>query len=474
MDLFFRLLKKKSYNYHSQHYKPPSSPNPNKPPPPLNSNKPSPPSNPNKPPPNSNPNKPSPPSNPNKPSPPLNSNKPHHPNPYKPLPSNPNKPLPSNPNKPPPTSNPNKPPPHPSNSTKPTKPIKPKKKIKKYFKKNFIKYFKKKPNKKANIKPKKKPIKKPIKKINNITDFNTYPDINPIDNESNIALLIGMCYYNKKNNTQQLYGCINDVESIEKLLIQRGFLKEHIMIMTDGKEVDPLSKLFTTKENILRNFDYLLKGIVINETGEIIYKTNNQNRFFFYSAHGTRVGIKSPLKLDTQYDQMDFIIPSDFKSNNISTLISDIDFKNIINNNVSYNFKLTMLFDSCLNQSMCNLAYGYYSTLNDDKKDKVYTYQITTNDITRYTNVNTITNSQVFQMSSSEDKQYSIDIKNGNKANGVYTMGLMNFFKNPLKVCSWKELLLSHRKWSKNKRHNQIAQLSSGHEANINTDCINF
>jgi hypothetical protein len=53
-------------------------------------------------------------------------------------------------------------------------------------------------------------------------------------------------------------------------------------------------------------------------------------------------------------------------------------------------------------------------------------------------------------------------------------MGLMNFFKNPLKVCSWKELLLSHRKWSKNKRHNQIAQLSSGHEANINTDCINF
>jgi hypothetical protein len=283
-----------------------------------------------------------------------------------------------------------------------------------------------------------------------------------------------MCYYNKKNNTQQLYGCINDVESIEKLLIQRGFLKEHIMIMTDGKEVDPLSKLFTTKENILRNFDYLLKGIVINKTGEIIYNTNNKKRFFFYSAHGTRLGIKSPLKLDTQYDQMDFIIPSDFKSNNISTLISDIDFKNIINNNDSYNFKLSMLFDSCLNQSMCNLAYGYYSTLNDDKKDKVYSYQTTTNHITRYTNVNAITNSQVFQMSSSEDKQYSIDINNGNKANGVFTMGLMNFFKNPLKVCTWKELLLSHRSWSKNKRYNQIAQLSSGHEANINTDCINF
>ena len=301
-----------------------------------------------------------------------------------------------------------------------------------------------------------------------------YPDVNESLNKDNIALLVGICYFSDDYTSQQLYGCINDIENIRNLLISRGFLTENIMFMADDITIDRTSKLFPTKANILLCYDNLLKGNVINSLGQVIYHTNNVNRFFYYSAHGTKIDIKSPKILDTQYDQMDFIIPYDFIPNDINSVISDIEIKNIINNNAPINFKISMFFDSCLNQTICNLTYGYYSTLNE-KNDKKYPHQITYNNITKYTNENIINNSQVFQMSSSEDKQYSIDVNNGVNSDGAYTMAFLSCFEGNFdQVYNWKDFLMAQRLWLKKNGYSQIPQLSSAKLTNINTETINF
>jgi hypothetical protein len=285
-----------------------------------------------------------------------------------------------------------------------------------------------------------------------------------------IALLIGINYYNDNYTSQQLYGCINDIEKVKQILITRGFLEKNIMCMTDDKNIDRTSKLFPTKINILERLNNLLKGEVVDNFGNIIYITNNKNRFLYYSAHGSKIDINSPIKLDTQFNQMDFIIPYDFNRNNF---ISDIEIKNIINNNISNKFNLNMFFDSCVNQTVCNLAYGYFSTLNNKN---IYPYQTTKNNVTHFKNVNIIKNNcQIFQMSSSTDKQDSIDVNNNNTSNGAYTMSFINCFNaNPYKTYNWKKFLMIQRRWLKNHGYTQIPQLCSGSLININKKCINF
>ena len=333
------------------------------------------------------------------------------------------------------------------------------------LKKNVnVKKRKNKPPKRNN-----KPHKK--KSPKNSTNF-ILRDVNPLMNQTSIVLLIGIVYYNENYTSQQLYGCINDVNMIKQFLIKRGFQEKNIMCMTDGKETSRDSEFFPKKEKILARLNNLLRGEVVDNTGKVIYKTNNKNCLCYYSAHGSNIVMNSPIRFDTQYNQLDFIIPYDYNPNIITSIISDIEIKDIINNNSFNRFKLSMFFDSCVNQTVCNLAYGYYSTLNDNNRQ--YAYQRTNNNITQYTNVNIVNKCQVFQMSGSTEKQYSIDVNNGIVLNGAYTMAFLSCFNNPLQVLTWKDFLMRKRSWLKNNGYTQIPQLSSAQLANIDKEYINF
>ena len=135
-----------------------------------------------------------------------------------------------------------------------------------------------------------------------------------------------------------------------------------------------------------------------------------------------------------------------------------------------------MFFDSCVNQTVCNLKFGYYSTLNNNNIK--IPYQITNNNITDYTNIN-LTIPKVFLISGSTDKTNSEDSYNSllNQPNGAYTMAFVSCFDSELKiniVYDWLTFLNLQRKWLKNRRHKQIPQLSSGRLIIPENALINF
>ena len=324
---------------------------------------------------------------------------------------------------------------------------------------------KKKPRRKKNRKPVRKPYPSQYLPITYLTETTNL-------NSKSIALLIGICYFKNNYTSQQLYGCINDVLEVKKLLKQRGYVEENIMVMTDGRETDSNGFLYPKKENIKKCLSHLYNGEIIDKNGNIIYKTSNINGVFYYSGHGANVLINSPIELDTQYNQMDFIIPCDYNYKYINSLISDIEVKQIIMENANHPYMISKFFDSCVNQTMCNLAYGYYSTLNEQNN---YPYQVTDNHITRYTNLETISPlCQVVGLSGSTDKQNSLDI-NGIKPQGAFTKAFLSQFQdNPNKIFCWYDLLIRIRNWLKNNKYPQISQLSSANLTDMTKLYMNF
>jgi hypothetical protein len=88
-----------------------------------------------------------------------------------------------------------------------------------------------------------------------------------IINGNKKALLIGINYTGTKD---ELYGCINDVESVKERIIANGF--KDINVLTD------LTSKTATRANILLEFKNLL---VNSKEGDLL--------FFLYSGHGSYV-----------------------------------------------------------------------------------------------------------------------------------------------------------------------------------------
>jgi hypothetical protein len=324
------------------------------------------------------------------------------------------------------------------------------------FKKVFVMYWKQRVIKKILIKNKKKKNKNKLR-INNVKSYS----LNTLDierNQNSKALLIGINYNNSPN---KLNGCINDIYLIRDLLLKRSFKPENIILLTDTQNNYDLEKnLLPTKQNIMNNLIQL-------------YSSCN-NGIVYYSGHGSEIKLNSPIKYDTQYNQVDCIIPSNFNPNKKNSIVTDLDIKNIINKYGNINQKISMFFDSCVNQTISNLKFGYYSTLN--KNNTTIPYQITRNNVTNYTNIN-ITKGQVFLISGSTDKGNSVDSYNQqlNQPNSAYTMSFISCFdSDPLIVYDFLTFLNLQRIWMKKHRFKQIPQLSSGRLMTPENTYINF
>lgn len=242
-------------------------------------------------------------------------------------------------------------------------------------------------------------------------------------NKNKKALLVGINYTGTQN---ELYGCINDVNSIKERIIAKGFT--NINTITDLTTQKP------TKSNILSEF----KNLLINsQAGDLL--------LFLYSGHGSYVLDKNNNEQDG-YDEL--IVSSDLKA------IVDDEFKIIIQQNLKQDVTLFALFDSCFSGSVLDLRYQYLDSLNYDK----YTEN----------SKDEITIGNVFMISGCTDEQTSADAVFNNKANGAMTWSLLQSL-NQKPSSSWRELVKSMRDILKKSSFSQIPQFSSGKFVDIDS-----
>ena len=243
-------------------------------------------------------------------------------------------------------------------------------------------------------------------------------------NKNKKALLIGINYTGTSN---ELYGCINDVNSVnERITKIDGF--SNITILTD------LTSKRATRDNILSE----LKNLLVNsQAGDLL--------FLLYSGHGSYT-------IDRNNDETDgrdeLIIPCDLKT------IVDDELKSIIQSNLKQNVTLFAMFDSCFSGSVLDLRYQYIDSLNYDN----YTENMKESE--------TIGN--VFMISGCTDKQTSADSVFNGKANGAMTWSLLESLKQKPN-CSWRELIKQMRDLLKTNNYEQIPQFSSGSFVDIDT-----
>ena len=241
--------------------------------------------------------------------------------------------------------------------------------------------------------------------------------------KNNSALLIGINYFGTDN---ELYGCINDTNSINSLISNYNYQK--ICILTDNNEKKP------NRDNILVEFKNLLSN---SQSGDVL--------LFFYSGHGSYILDKNKNEA-TGYDQL--IVPCDLN------VILDDELKNIIQTNLKKDVTLIALFDCCFSGSVLDLKYQYMDSL-----DK--------NNFTE--NINeTETTGNVIMISGCNDKQTSMDSYINNKRQGAMTWAFLEAFKSEKNI-TWRNLLIKMRDLLQKSNFDQLPQLTSGSFFNIDS-----
>ena len=240
-------------------------------------------------------------------------------------------------------------------------------------------------------------------------------------NKNKKALLIGINYTGTSN---ELYGCISDVNSIKERITNKGF--NDINIMTD------LTTKKATRINILEGF----KNLLINsQSGDLL--------FFLFSGHGS-------YSIDRNADEADgrdeLIVSCDLQG------ILDDELKSLIQTHLKQNVTLFALIDSCFSGSVLDLKYQFMDSLNYDK----YTENSK--------QLETLGN--VFMISGCTDNQTSADAVFDNKPNGAMTWSLLESLKQKPDY-SWRELVKNMRDLLKTSQFTQIPQFSCGTFENI-------
>ena len=240
-------------------------------------------------------------------------------------------------------------------------------------------------------------------------------------NKNKKALLIGINYTGTSN---ELYGCINDVNSIKERISKQGF--NDITVITD------LTTKKATKANILEGFKNLLMNC---QAGDLL--------FFFYSGHGSYA-------IDRNGDEKDgrdeLIVSCDLQG------VLDDELKTLIQTYLKADVTLFALFDSCFSGSVLDLKYQFMDSLN---------YENFTENSKQ---LETLGN--VFMISGCTDNQTSADAVFEGKANGAMTWSLLESLKQKPNV-NWRELVVNMRDLLKTSEFTQIPQFSCGTFENI-------
>lgn len=263
--------------------------------------------------------------------------------------------------------------------------------------------------------------------IINIPNNNVNLVIQEIKKLTKRALLIGINY---KNTSNELYGCINDINNIEKKITSSyGFTD--IIKLTDDTSIKP------TRNNILDQIKSILNK-----------SQNGDSVFIHFSGHGTFTTDNSGDEKDGK-DELFVTIDN--------RVITDDEIKQLVQTNLKSGVKLFCLFDCCHSGTLLDLRYQY---LDSDDFDKA------TQNLK-----NEVTPSTCIMISGCKDNQTSADALINRQSQGAMTWSFLKTINdNSNNILSWKQLLQNMRNNLRNSRFEQIPQLSSGRELNINSE----
>lgn len=255
------------------------------------------------------------------------------------------------------------------------------------------------------------------------------------------ALLIGINYM---GTTSQLSGCINDVNNMKNILVDKfGYSANCITLMTDHSPLRP------TRSNILNQ---------LNQMVNLSFSRRNQEPveeiWIHYSGHGSYIRDTSG---DENDGQDETICPLDYST---SGFITDDELNRILQA-INPKVRLITLFDSCHSGTILDLRYKYdlvNKRCNEDNK---------TNKI----------NCAAICISGCKDNQTSADaygLDNNSSFSGAMTSSFLHALKVTNYTGSISQIVLLMRDYLKQNGFTQIPQLTCSFLLDYNTRFDNF
>jgi len=238
------------------------------------------------------------------------------------------------------------------------------------------------------------------------------------DPEKQRAVVVGINY---QNTASELTSCIQDAENIVSYLLENGFRKDQIKLLTDNTNPQPTSE----------NMTDALKWLVAD-----VKEDDGYALWFSYSGHGSQVVDLSGTEPDCM---METFIPLDFCE---SGMLYDRDVFNIIIKEIPKGNKITMVIDACNSGSIMNLPYRYLTAPHPvgwcDHINPNYQYV------------------DAVLISGCEDGAYSIDLGNG----GALTTSVLEVLKDDPHM-QFDQLIVALNKWMEDKDLTQRPVLTS-------------
>lgn len=226
------------------------------------------------------------------------------------------------------------------------------------------------------------------------------------------ALLIGINY---TGTSDALAGCVNDINNINKMLLERvdGYTKETITIITD----DPKSPVKPTKRNMEEAIRRFATGCKSGDT-----------LFFYYSGHGAQLN-------DNNGDESDgrdsVLVPLDYKTAGV--IRDDWIFTNMVNC-LPAGVLLWAFTDCCHSGTMLDLQFNLQCnsvyTKGQVNRNLKYNTADWSNQFGLVNEKNTTSQADTFNFSGCLDPQTSADAFIRNQNQGAFTSCFLEFINN--------------------------------------------
>lgn len=246
------------------------------------------------------------------------------------------------------------------------------------------------------------------------------------------ALLIGINYISLSSN--QLNGCINDVNKMKHMLITKyGYQKENIKMLTDHHHEKPTFQNIMNQLNILLDKSKMCSDIV-----------------FHYSGHGSYIPDN-----DEEDKQDECLVPLDFHENGF---ITDDLIKQLFVNHLTPTCNATIIIDACHSGTCFDLPFKYNK--EEEKWDK--------------TNELDVSNKNIIMLSGCKDDSFSSDAYLNGEFKGAMTFALTSVLDHYNYKITWKDLLYKIHELLESKGFTQKPQLSTSEEFDINNKYVCF
>lgn len=223
------------------------------------------------------------------------------------------------------------------------------------------------------------------------------------------ALLIGINY---KGTGQELKGCINDIENLNRRLVTKfKYFQSNITVLTDNTPEKP------TKANI----EKALRNLVYNcKAGDTL--------LFQYSGHGSNISDKTSDETDGR-DEV--LVPIDYTTAGVLT--DDWMFTNLCAK-IPMGVKLVCITDCCHSGTIMDLRINVRSNCKQKQvtQNGKYVPEDWTDDFSFSLERTRDTPGQVILFSGCQDKETSADAFINGSGQGAFTSCLLEFLdSNP-------------------------------------------